>query len=88
VLHKAQVASRLHVNESRALMSAARDGFGIVLGPEDFLRSALKSGELVRVLPDYEAPSRQMHLLYTANRQRTAKLRRFVDAVLLRFGPP
>ncbi|NWB07874.1 LysR family transcriptional regulator [Pseudomonas sp. D5002] len=88
VLHKAQVASRLHVNESRALMSAARDGFGVVLGPEDFLRSALKSGELVRVLPDYEAPSRQMHLLYTANRQRTAKLRRFVDAVLLRFGPP
>jgi DNA-binding transcriptional LysR family regulator len=88
VLHKAQVASRLHVNESRALMSAARDGFGIVLGPEDFLRSALMSGELVRVLPDYEAPSRQMHLLYTANRQRTAKLRRFVDAVLLRFGPP
>ena len=88
VLHKAQVASRLHVNESRALMSAARDGFGVVLGPEDFLRSALKGGELVRVLPDYEAPSRQMHLLYTANRQRTAKLRRFVDAVLLRFGPP
>src|SRR5471032_490628 len=86
VLYKAQVASRLHVNESRALMSAALDGFGIVLGPEDFLRSALKNGELVRLLPDFEAPSRQMHLLYTANRQRTAKLRRFVDAVLLRFG--
>jgi DNA-binding transcriptional LysR family regulator len=48
----------------------------------------LNSGELVRLLPDFEAPSRQMHLLYTANRQRTAKLRRFIDAVLLRFGPP
>jgi DNA-binding transcriptional LysR family regulator len=80
------VASRLRINESRALMSAALDGFGIVLGPEDFLRVALAKGELVRVLPDFDAPSRPMHLVYTANRQRTAKLRRFVEAVLQRFG--
>lgn len=81
-----QVASRLQINESRALMSAALDGFGIVLGAEDFLRPALARGELVRVLPAFEAPSRPMHLVYTANRQRTAKLRRFVEAVLVRFG--
>ncbi|SEE35232.1 DNA-binding transcriptional regulator, LysR family [Pseudomonas costantinii] len=85
--HKVQVTSRLQVNESRALMSAALDSFGIVLGPEDFLRASLAKGELVRVLPDYDAPSRPMHLVYTANRQRTAKLRRFVEAVLRRFGP-
>ena len=84
--YKVQVSSRLQVNESRALMSAALDGFGIVLGPEDFLRGALERGELVRVLPDFEAPSRPMHLGYTANRQRTAKLRRFVEAVLMRFA--
>ncbi|WP_431702169.1 LysR family transcriptional regulator [Pseudomonas sp. BR20] len=86
--YKVQVASRLQINESRALMSAAMDGFGIVLGPEDFLRGALARGELRRVLADYEAPSRPMHLVYTANRQRTAKLRRFVEAVLGRFGHP
>lgn len=85
--HKVQVSSRLQINESRALMSAALDGFGIVLGPEDFLRQTLARGELVRVLPDFDAPSRSMHLVYTANRQRTAKLRRFVEAVLQRFGP-
>lgn len=81
-----QVASRLQINESRALMSAALDGFGILLGAEDFLRPALARGELVRVLPAFEAPCRPMHLVYTANRQRTAKLRRFVEAVLARFG--
>lgn len=86
VPHKVQVSSRLQINESRALMSAALDGFGIVLGPEDFLRTALAKGDLVRVLPDFDAPSRAMHLVYTANRQRTAKLRRFVEAVLQRFG--
>lgn len=84
--YSVRVASRLQINESRALMSAALDGFGIVLGPEDFLRAALAKGELVRVLPGFDAPSRPMHLVYTANRQRTAKLRRFVDAVLQRFG--
>lgn len=86
VVSRVQVSSRLQVNESRALMSAALDGFGIVLGPEDFLRGALERGELVRVLPEFDPPNRPMHLVYTANRQRTAKLRRFVDAVLLRFG--
>ncbi len=86
-VHKVRVASRLQVNESRGLMTAALDGFGIVLGPEDFLRTALAKGELVRVLPGFETPSRSMHLVYTANRQRTAKLRRFVEAVLKRFGP-
>ncbi|RON05565.1 LysR family transcriptional regulator [Pseudomonas brassicacearum] len=85
-VHKVQVTSRLQVNESKALLSAALDGFGIVLGPEDFLQPALRSGELVQLLADFEAPSRHMHLLYTANRQRTAKLRRFIEAALVRFG--
>ncbi|WP_248752690.1 LysR family transcriptional regulator [Pseudomonas sp. MWU15-20650] len=84
--YRVAVSSRLQINESRALMSAALDGFGIVLGAEDFLRTALARGELVRVLPAFDAPSRPMHLVYTANRQRTAKLRRFVEAVLQRFG--
>jgi DNA-binding transcriptional LysR family regulator len=86
VVERVQVASRLQVNESKALLSAALDGFGVVLGPKDFLEPALCSGELIRLLADYEAPSRQMHLLYTANRQRTAKLRRFIEAALERFG--
>ncbi|MGA3682533.1 LysR family transcriptional regulator [Pseudomonas graminis] len=85
-VERVQVASRLRVNEVRALLSAALDGFGIVLGPWDFLESAVRSGALVRVLPDYEAPSRAMHMLYTGSRQRTAKLRRFIDAALERFG--
>ncbi|NWD77363.1 LysR family transcriptional regulator [Pseudomonas gingeri] len=87
-VERVQVSSRLQVNESKALLSAALDGFGVLLGPEDFLEPALRSGELVRLLADYQAPSRQMHLLYTANRQRTAKLRQFIDAALARFGPP
>lgn len=85
-IERVPVSSRLHVNESNALLSAALDGFGIVLGSDALLEPALRSGALIQVLADYEAPSRPMHLLYTANRQRTAKLRRFVEAAVERFG--
>lgn len=85
---RVKVASRLQINESKALLTAALDGFGIVLGAEDLLKPALGSGQLVQLLTDYQAPSRPMHLLYTANRQKTAKLRCFIDAALARFGAP
>lgn len=87
-VERVQVASRLRVNESKALLSAALDGFGIILGADALLEPALRNGQLVRLLADYEAPSRPMHLLYTASRQRAAKLRLFIDAVLARFGAP
>ncbi len=43
-VERVPVSSRLHVNESKALLSAAVDGFGIVLGPADFLEPALRRG--------------------------------------------
>lgn len=85
-VERVPVSSRLHVNESKALLSAAVDGFGIVLGPADFLEPALRRGELVRLLEGFEAPSRHMHLLYTAHRQKTAKVRQFIDAAVRRFA--
>jgi DNA-binding transcriptional LysR family regulator len=85
-VERVPVSSRLHVNESKALLSAAVDGFGIVLGPADFLQPALRRGELVRLLEGFEAPSRAMHLLYTAHRHKTAKVRQFIDAAVRRFA--
>jgi DNA-binding transcriptional LysR family regulator len=78
--------SRLQVNETKALLSAALDGFGIVLGPADFLQPSLTAGHLVRLLPGYEGPTRPMHLLYRGDRQMTAKLRRFIDAAVAHFA--
>lgn len=80
------VRSRLQVNETKALLSAALDGFGIVLGPMDFLAPSLAAGALVRLLPTFDGPIRPMHLLYRTDRQMTAKLRRFIDAAVAHFG--
>jgi len=82
-----RIRNHLQVNNGKALLSAALDGFGIVLIAEDLAREALASRQLVRVLPDFEAPSRPMHLLFLADRRQTPKLRSFIDAVVQEFGP-
>ena len=82
-----QVQSRLRVNTATALLAAALNGFGIVLVGEQLAREALSGGQLVRVLPDFETPSRPMHLIFLADRRPTPKLRAFIDAVVGEFGP-
>ena len=67
-------------------MAAAIDGYGIIMGPEDVLRDALMLRQLVRILPDFTAPSRPMNLLYVGDRRQTPKLRRFIDSALHAFG--
>jgi DNA-binding transcriptional LysR family regulator len=83
-----QVGGRLRINESKALLTAAIDGFGVLQGPADFLQPAVEAGELVPLLTEFEIPGRQMHLLYAADRQRTAKLRSFIEVAMEYFGAP
>lgn len=83
-----QVSGRLRINESKALLAAAIDGFGVLQGPADFLQPAIATGELVPLLSRFEIPTRQMHLLYPVDRQRTSKLTCFIDAEVAYFAPP
>ncbi len=83
---EAKVGGRLEINDGRALLHAALNGFGIVLGAEPVVREEIAAGRLVRVLPDYDGPSRPMHLIFAADRRLTPKLRRFIDAVVAEFG--
>ncbi len=82
-----QVGSRLRVNSADAQLKAAIAGFGMVMAALDLLAPALASGQLVRVLPNYEGPSKPMSLIYPTDRQRTAKQRHFIDASISAFGP-
>ena len=83
-----QIQSRLRVNTASALLAAALNDFGIVLIGEQLAREAMINGQLVRILPDFETPSRPMHLVFLADRRPTPKLRTFIDAVVSEFGPP
>jgi DNA-binding transcriptional LysR family regulator len=80
------VKHRLQVNDAKALLIAALDGFGIAFIAEDLAREGLRSGRLIKVLPDYETPSRPIHLIYHPDRRQTPKLKSFISVVVTELG--
>ncbi|MFJ2985254.1 MULTISPECIES: LysR family transcriptional regulator [unclassified Pseudomonas] len=86
VAYPVSVGSRLRVNDAGAQLNAALCGFGILLAAEDLIAPSLASGALVPVLPGFDGPSKPMSLLYPADRLRTLKVRRFIDAAVERFA--
>jgi len=85
-IHDIGVRSRLKVNNAAAMLQAALAGFGIVFIAEDLAHASLASGQLVRVLPDYESPSRPLHLLFHPDRRQTPKLKSFIGDVIAQFS--
>ncbi len=81
------VQTRLVADHDEPLLHAALAGMGILLQPFEVVRVALAEGSLVRLLPDYEAPSRPMHVLYAPDRRITPKLRSFLDFSVEVFAP-
>lgn len=83
----ATVRGVLRANNGEALRVAALRGLGIIQQPSVLLADDLRSGRLVRVLPEHHLPTRPVHLIYLPDRRPTPKLRTFVDFVLERLGP-
>lgn len=81
-----EVAGRLQVNNSQALLTAALNGQGIMMGPESLVCSYLASGELLALLTAYTPPPRPMHLLYSVEPERRAKIQVFIDAAVRWFA--
>ncbi|KAA0700428.1 LysR family transcriptional regulator [Neorhizobium sp. P12A] len=63
--------------------SAAVAGLGIIRTFEEFLAPALASGELVRILPEWETVFSGPFLYYASRRHMPAPLRAFVDFLRL-----
>lgn len=86
VLGPGAVTARLRVNNGEALRQAALRGGGIILQPQILVAEDVRARRLRRVLPAWEPPPRPMHVVHLADRQRSPKLRAFVDFVVQRFG--
>ncbi|MGJ7916142.1 LysR family transcriptional regulator [Massilia sp. LXY-6] len=80
------VSGRFMANHGEAMLAIAKAAMGIMLQPLELVRAALESGSLVRVLPEYSAPVRPMHILYAPDRRLTPKLRSFIDFAVGTFG--
>lgn len=84
--HRVRLRSRFQCNDARVLHAAALDGRGILLLSNHVVSEDLASRRLVRVLPDYAAPVRPMHLLFSSSRRQTPALRGFIDLMTTTFG--
>ena len=81
-----RVSGRLLANNGDILRTAALDGLGIALLPSFIAGEHVRSGALVRLLPDSVASEGALYAVYPPGRHLSAKLRSFIDFLAARFG--
>lgn len=82
------VSGRLATNNVEVASTAAKQGLGITVGATLSVGRALLSGELVRVLPDYEFEPTAVFAVYPSARQLSTKVRATVDFLVERMTDP
>jgi DNA-binding transcriptional LysR family regulator len=80
------IGGKLTMDSGEALLAAAVAGHGVILQPMELLHAAIQSGLLVPLLPGYQVPTRQFHVLHAPDRRVTPKLRSFLDFAAVEFG--
>jgi DNA-binding transcriptional LysR family regulator len=83
---KVRVDGQLVFNDTRMILKAATDGFGLACLLEDHAADHLADGRLVRVLGDWCDPFSGYHLFYPSRRQPTPAFSLLVEALRYR-GP-
>lgn len=85
---KVSVTPKLSSNNHWALRQAAVSGLGIVFGPTFIMRSEVKRGRLVQLLPQWGSPEIPIHAVFPAQKFLSSKVRRFIEHLVshLRVG--
>ena len=86
-----QVAGKLTITASLGAIAAAVEGLGIVMTPLGACRRELERGELVRLLPEWDAGTVELNAVYASGRAAKPSARAFVDyliAALHETEPP
>ena len=74
-----QVKSRIRVDSPGALRTMLRQGAGISVLDQYSVQEDLKSGALVRLLPDWVLPRGGIHAVYPPGRHVAPRVRQFID---------
>jgi DNA-binding transcriptional LysR family regulator len=86
-----EVEGRLTIRASLGAVAASVEGLGIVMTPLGACRRELESGELVRLLPEWDAGMVELNAVYVGGRAAKPSARAFVDyliAALHEIEPP
>jgi len=81
------VKGNLRANNGDALLAAALAGQGLIYQPTFLVGDGLRSGALVRVLPDLPTYELSVHAVLPSGRQAPAKVRVVVAFLADRFAP-
>jgi DNA-binding transcriptional LysR family regulator len=81
-----RVAGNLHSNNGDLLAEAAARGAGIVFEPAFIVGPDVRAGRLVPLLQDFEPPPVPIYAVYPSRKHLSAKVRRFVEFLVARFG--
>lgn len=85
----AAITPVFRANSGQMLRQAALGGLGLVYTPSFIIGPDIKSGALVRLMPELGAsPERNIYALYPHNRYLSAKVRLFIDAAARAFAAP
>jgi DNA-binding transcriptional LysR family regulator len=76
-----EIVSRMVAPEPDVVLTMLLADAGIGILPDFHAAGAVASGALVRVLPDYNHRSVDVHALYPSHRSLSAKVRAFIDAL-------
>jgi DNA-binding transcriptional LysR family regulator len=82
------LSARLLVTDMDILDAVATAGLGIALLPAFRCIEELRAHRLERVLPDWNAPSTPVHVVYPSTRHLSPKVKSFVDHLHQRMTPP
>jgi len=74
-----RVEGHIQTNSSEVQRSAVVTGMGIGYAPTWLFDAELASGEVVRLMPDWELPQSPIHLVSPPERKHSAKVRAFVE---------
>jgi DNA-binding transcriptional LysR family regulator len=83
--HEIEVAGNLRSNSIEAIRAAALKGQGVCLLPLLSVAEDLKTGQLLRLLPDYVAVEAAINALYLGGRHLSSRVRTFLDFVAKRL---
>lgn len=81
-----KVGGRLAVNNGEVAVDWALAGHGILLRSQWDIASYLRSGDLVRVLPDWSGIDADIYAVYLQRHHLSAKVRVFLDFLAERFA--
>lgn len=85
-LIRVPVKHSMLADHGEPLLHAAVAGLGVLYQPLEVVMPALRSGQLLAVLPEFPVPTRPLHLLYPPDKRVTPKLRSFIDFAAQAFG--